>query len=256
MRWLKIILIIGTIITNTALYGADAFQWQIGEKLVYRVRWSFIRLGTLEMHLTDTVRIAGQLLYKIDLKMDSNPVLIFVNLHNRYRCLVDSLYRPVEYVVKEKNGKQINRMIYRFNYDSNTVTWQIYDPLDSTKVIKQKKMELKHYMYDGISLTYFARAHARENVSFRVYSFIYDRVGPVDIYFRQEPESIYFKPLKRYFQTYVVQGMFHLKGIAGVTGNYKGWFTHDARRIPLGAEMKVFVGNVKVELERWEKWNP
>ncbi len=256
MRFIKIFIVWILISQLGSLYGGDAFRWTVGEKLVYKVRWSFVRLGTLQMHLTDTVRVKGQLLYKVDLKMDSNPVLIFVNLHNRYQCLIDSLFRPVKYVVKEKNGDQKNKMIYLFDYQKNTVIWQVFDPKDSTKIIKQQLLKLDHYMYDGISLTYFARGNARENASFRVYSFFYARVGPVDMHFSAQPKNIYFKPLKRKFKTYQVQGMFHLKGIAGVTGAYKGWFTHDDRRIPLGAQMKVFVGNVKVELEHWEKWNP
>ena len=52
-----------------------------------------------------------------------------------------------------------------------------------------------------------------------------------------------------------VEGTFHIKGIAGVTGDYKGWFTLDERRVPLKALMKVFIGNVVVELEAWEKWD-
>ncbi len=256
MHRAKLILIVLLMNISIALYGADTFQWQVGEKLVYRVRWSFIRLGTLEMYLSDTLRVGGHLLYKIDLKMDSNPVLIFVNLHNRYQCLVDSMYRPVKYVVQENNGNEMNKMVYRFDYTNNIVTWQVFDPKDSTVIIKQETLPLNHYMYDGISLTFFARGHARENATFRVYSFFYDRIGPVDMHFLNQPQEYYFKPLQRRFTTFVVQGMFHLKGIAGVTGKYRGWFTHDARRIPLGAEMKVFVGNVKVELERWENWNP
>ena len=78
----------------------------------------------------------------------------------------------------------------------------------------------------------------------------------MDIHFLGDPEIVYFQPAKKKIRTYVVEGEFHLKGIAGVTGEYKGWFTYDDRRVPLGAKMKVFVGNVKVELERWEKWNP
>ncbi|RLD15895.1 hypothetical protein DRI50_03170 [candidate division KSB1 bacterium] len=256
MRFKRILILLVMFAFTAGLHAGDQFQWKVGEKLVYKVRWAFIRLGTLEMHLSDTVRVNGHLLYKIDLKMDSNPVLLFVKLHNRYQCLVDSLFRPVKYVVKEKNDDDIRKMIYWFDYDRNEVTWQIFDAHDTTKIDKKKTFKLDHYMYDGISLTYFARGNARENATFKVYSFINDRTGPVDMHFRAEPQTVHFDPLDRDFNVYIVEGMFHLKGIAGVTGKYIGWFTHDNRRIPLGANMKVFVGNVKVELEDWEGWNP
>ena len=47
-----------------------------------------------------------------------------------------------------------------------------------------------------------------------------------------------------------------MKGIAGVTGPFKGWFAQDAQRPPLRADLKVFIGNVIVKLEKWERWHP
>ncbi len=241
---------------GVAIQSQAAFKWQIGEKLTFRVRWSFVRLGTLEMHVVDSVRIKGRLLYRVKLRMDSNPVLIFVHLHNRYECLIDSLFRPVVYMVNEKNGETRDVMIYQFDYDNNKVYWDILDSNDTTKVLEHKVLNLEHYMYDGISLTFFARGNAKLGASYRVYSFIDDRNGPVDMYFSEKLHPLYFEPAKKKFSTLEVYGMFHLKGIAGVTGKYRGWFTNDDRRVPLKALMKVFVGNVVVELEKWEKWAP
>lgn len=48
----------------------------------------------------------------------------------------------------------------------------------------------------------------------------------------------------------------NIKGIAGITGPFKGWFAADKQRVPLKAELKVFVGSVKVELEDWKGWEP
>ncbi len=254
-RYFKLWMLLVLIFVFTTQSQA-AFKWQIGEKLTFRVRWSFVRLGTLEMHVVDSVRIKGRLLYRIKLRMDSNPVLIFVHLHNRYECLIDSLFRPVVYMVNEKNGEKRDVMIYQFDYDNNKVYWDILDSNDTTKVLEHKVLNLEHYMYDGISLTFFARGNAKLGASYRVYSFIEDRKGPVDMHFSEELHPLYFEPAKKKFSTFEVYGMFHLKGIAGVTGKYRGWFTNDDRRVPLKALMKVFVGNVVVELEKWEKWAP
>ncbi len=252
-RWLIWFLLFNTIIP---LNAATNFKWQIGEELVFKVRWSFLRLGTLKMQVVDTARIKGHLLHRVKLQMDSNPVLIFVNLHNQYECLIDSLFRPVIYVVNEKNGDHENIMMYQFDYDKNKVFWDIMEPDDSVKILEHKVLDLDHYMYDGISLTFFARGNAEKGASFKVYSFIRERKGPVDIYFSPKIQDIYFSRANKHFETYMVSGIFHLKGIAGVTGKYKGWFTNDKRRIPLKALMKVFVGNVVVELEKWQKWSP
>jgi len=254
-RYFRFFILLGFLLIFTGQSKA-AFKWQVGEKLTFKVRWSFVRLGTLQMHVVDSVRIKGRLLYRVKLRMDSNPVLIFVHLHNRYECLIDSLFRPVVYMVNEKNGETRDVMIYQFDYDNNKVYWDILDANDTTKVLQHKVLKLDHYMYDGISLTFFARGNAKLGASYRVYSFIDDRNGPVDMHFSDELRPLYFEPAKKKFSTFEVYGMFHLKGIAGVTGKYRGWFTNDERRVPLKALMKVFVGNVVVELEKWEKWAP
>ena len=57
-------------------------------------------------------------------------------------------------------------------------------------------------------------------------------------------------------QTYYVDGKIPTSGIAGVTGPYKGWFAADHQRPPVKAELKIFVGKVKIELEDWKGWNP
>ncbi len=253
------LILFGFSFANTAFArdgDSSSFQWKVGEELVYKVRWSLLRLGTVKMQVIDTVRLQGQLLRRIKLQMDSNPVLIFVNIHNRYECLIDSLFRPVIYVVNESGPENKNLMVYQFDYDKRKMIWDILDPSDSSKVMEHRETNLEYYLYDGISLTFFARGNARENREFKLHSFIYDRSGPVDMRFKPQREKIKIPSIDKEFETFVVEGIIHLKGIAGVTGGYKGWFTADERRIPLKALLKVFIGNVVVELESWKGWNP
>lgn len=231
------------------------FRWQVGEQLTWKVRWSFIRLGTLKMSIEDTVRLNNQKLYRIRLLMDSNPVLIFVNIHNKYECLVDSLFRPVVYMVNENNGGDRNLLLYQFDYQKKQALMQVIDADDTTKVVERKVIPLEHTLYDGISLTFFARGNAQPANRFKLYTFINDETGPLDMYFADKLETIKISAIDKKFKTVRVEGAFHIKGIAGVTGDYKGWFTADERRVPLKALMKVFIGNVVVELEHWAKWD-
>jgi len=250
------LLIVFMLTANFKAFGQDLppFRWQVGEQLTWKVRWSFIRLGTLQMTIEDTVRIDNQKLYRIKLLMDSNPVLIFVNIHNRYECLVDSLFRPVVYMVNENNGGNRNLLLYQFDYQKKKALIQVLDANDTTIVKTQKTIDLEHNLYDGISLTFFARGNAGFAKSFKLYTFIDDRTGPLDMGFGNKLEKIEINAIDKSMSTIRVEGTFHIKGIAGVTGDYKGWFTADERRVPLKALMKVFIGNVVVELEKWKNW--
>ncbi len=250
-----LLFILAPILLKSAPNEIPPFRWQVGEQLVWKVRWSFIRLGTLRLQVQDTVRLHHQKLYRIKLLMDSNPVLIFVNIHNKYECLVDSLFRPVVYMVDENNGGDRNLLLYQFDYQKKQVFMQVLDSDDTTKVIREKIINLEHYIYDGISLTFFARGNSYPARQFKLFTFIDDRIGPLDMHFAEQLEKLKISAIDQYFETIRVEGTFYIKGIAGVTGDYKGWFTTDERRIPLKALMKVFIGNVVVELEKWVNWD-
>ena len=61
--------------------------------------------------------------------------------------------------------------------------------------------------------------------------------------------------MPKWMPTYL-DGTLPMKGIAGVTGPFKGWFAVDKQRLPLKANLEVWIGSVTVELEKWENWNP
>jgi hypothetical protein len=43
-----------------------------------------------------------------------------------------------------------------------------------------------------------------------------------------------------------------------MTGDFVGWFSDDAAAVPIKGKLKVLLGNVTVELIRWNRkgWNP
>jgi hypothetical protein len=47
-------------------------------------------------------------------------------------------------------------------------------------------------------------------------------------------------------------------GIFGLTGYFVGWFTNDEASIPVVANMKVIIGNIKLKLVKWKRegWMP
>ena len=53
-------------------------------------------------------------------------------------------------------------------------------------------------------------------------------------------------------------GRMDYEGVYGLTGYFQGWFTNDEARIPIVARMKVILGSVKVQLQKWQRggWQP
>ncbi|MBL7075326.1 hypothetical protein ISS37_08840 [candidate division KSB1 bacterium] len=51
-----------------------------------------------------------------------------------------------------------------------------------------------------------------------------------------------------------LEGETDLKGIAGFTGKFRGWFSTEGRAVSLLAKIEVSYGNITIELEEWDKW--
>ncbi|HED05950.1 MAG TPA: hypothetical protein ENI61_04625 [Ignavibacteria bacterium] len=55
-----------------------------------------------------------------------------------------------------------------------------------------------------------------------------------------------------------IDGTTNFISIFGLTGHFEGWFSNDDAAIPLLAKMKVIIGNVTLELKKWNRkgWIP
>jgi hypothetical protein len=44
----------------------------------------------------------------------------------------------------------------------------------------------------------------------------------------------------------------------GLGGKFEGWFSADDSRVPIKARMKVYLGNINIELKKWIRtdWTP
>lgn len=231
------------------------FRWRIGEELIYKVKWSFIRLGTINVRIADTTRINNQQVYKIEMNIDSSPLIFFVNIHNYYETYIDENYRLHLHVANERMDNKPFRSRHEFNYSDSTYKLIMTDKKDSTQTIN-KIMPFKTNMYDGISLAFFARGNVHKKHVDTLCTFVMDTVGLVDVELMGKADAIGIDAIPQKVPSYFVKGMIHVKGLAGLTGPYRGWFSADDRRVPLKAELKVFIGNVKVELEDWKNWRP
>jgi hypothetical protein len=233
----------------SASYGqSDRFVWNEGEELIYKVKWGFLRLGTLKIQVLDPLRIDDQKIFHIRLYLDSNPMLFFVNMHNVYDTFIDEHLRPHMHLSQEKIDNIDYRSIHHMNYTDSTVHAQLINLQDSTQNWSDT-VKFPQPLYDGISMTYYARATTENVRRDTLLSYFGDKQGNVLINFRGKQQSPLNRWAKDHDHLYFVDGNIMLVGIAGLTGPFMGWFSTNPQRIPVKAQLKVFLGNVHVELE-------
>ncbi len=253
-----LILIFGLILGTSSVLKPNqppTFQWHLGEELTYRVKWSFIRLGTLRLQLRDTLTINNQFVYHIQLRIDSNPVLFFVNIHNVYNSYLDDKYRLYLFHSKEKIDGIEYLAEYKFDYQNNRVYMKYTSMDDPNKVIIRDE-PINETILDGSGLIYYTRSHLDSVHTDTVTSFFEGRRGKVRINFYGITDPVKINAYNRKLPAFYVDGNVGMKAVAGLTGPFKGWFAVDAQRPPLKAELKVFIGHVSLELESWKNWMP
>jgi len=260
MRYIKLTLI-GLIFMSlglnlavpNSLVASDEFQWHLGEELTYKVKWSFVRLGTLKLQIFDSLRIDNALVYHAKMYMDSNPVLFFVNVHSVYETFIDKNFRLYMFLADEKIDNVSYETRYRFDYTDSLIYVHMTN-IKNPKEMIDKTEPMLETLLDGTGMIFYARAHSNATKNDTITAYFEARRGKVSINFKGKGGKKDIEVAKSPIETFYLDGIVHMKAIVGLSGPFKGWFSTDAQRVPLKAELKVFIGNVGVELEDWKLW--
>lgn len=253
LLYLSFLLISSAVQSQTG--PVPSFRWQVGEELVYKVKWTFLRLGTVRLSVVDSLNLGGHSVHRVRLNLDSNPMLIFVNLHSEFECYIDSLFRPLLYITAEREEHRRANFVYQFDFDKKVMYFDKINPTDSSLVNRQA-VNLTDNVYEGVSLAMYARAHVAQAGQSKLVTFFEDKFGTININFYGPDDPVKIGARDEPINSCRLDGNLNIKGIAGLTGPFEGWFSCDSRRVPLRAKMKVFIGNVNVELEKWQNWDP
>ena len=232
----------------------QAYEWKVGEEFVYRVKWMHFRIATVKLQVLGQCEINGHEVYHTSFKIDSNPVLFFINIHSSFESYIDKQCRPHLYVSSQKNDGVGYQSNYAFDYATDTIKATITNQEDTTKVI-EKMVPLDGKVYDGVSLIFYLRSVVHQEGNEELFAFVNGEKKRLSIEKRGQGKKMRVKPVHEPFQTYEINGKAHFTSIAGVNGKFRAWFAIDDQVPPLAAHFKVFLGEVKMSLESWNNWN-
>lgn len=247
----KIILFILIISCGHSAYSQDVMPyWEVGEELTYKVKWSFIRLGTLKLHICDTLILNHRKVFHIKCYIDSNPTLFFVNYHTVAETFFSKDLEVQYFTYIEEDEGVTYKAEYRLNHSRGLVAVELTDTSNTANKIN-KEITFTGNLQDGTSLIYYARAHAGKREKHRVTYLADDGQDIILIDFKGKDGLIKVKPFPQKVPAYYLEGHVYNRGMAGLSGNFKGWFSADSRKLPLMAKMKVFIGSVVLKLETY-----
>ena len=225
-----------------------------GEQLVYKVKYLFLRVGTLRLVNEGLVNYGDGEYFKLRIYIDSASGVPFVNIHDIYESYVDSNAVPTAFYAWEKKGDYTLETDYLF-YNKQRIAEvkirKVYS--DHVEVVANDTIPIDQVYRDVVSLLYFARQKSSENYqNITIPTFVLN--GRDSCYFNEVGNVVKIKYNKQKYPCYYIQGRVKFIGIAGIKDDFQGWFSVDRQRVPLKAKMKAFFGSINIELEDSENW--
>lgn len=228
---------------------------QVGEELIYKVKYTFLSLGSLKVQTLEKDTINNRPVYHCILHIDSNPSLPFVNIHDTYESYIDEDIYSHRFLAYERKSDYTIFTRYDMNYENQTVhiIMKTLTKTDTTVTLDSiAALDTPRKVQDGLSILFYARAMVKHKKMMSAPVFAYNALKYTFINFTGEQQKIEVQDVK--YKAYYLDGYLKFVGIAGVKEGFKGWFSPDMQSVPLQAHMEAFIGHVTLQLESHKNW--
>lgn len=231
---------------------------QDGEVLRYKVKWQFLRLGTITIR-TERNPI-DSLYYNVSILVESNPDLVFVKIRDYNESLVHAFTMMSKqfYAIHQNNDERVE---IRHEYNEQNRRAVCLSTELNTKIILQNDTLVGVSPYvEGPSLFFYTRWQSRSKRVVAIPTIASGKMAETVLDFTQGREYIEADVFNGPVRTRKYKGFAAWEGAtsAGLSGEFMGWVSDDKAAVPVRAEMKVLLGSILVELEQWNRpgWDP
>ena len=233
--------------------------FQKGEALTYEVSYMGIALGAITTKVVSVDSSASGTRIRTEGYIRSYKGVPFVDLKTTYKSAVDRHCSSIAFHSKELFEDTTYKYI-DYNYSKDRDTLIVIERLGKdTLKYKTDTLSLDGKRWqDGLSLLFYARAHAHQQYRDTVPVLMYKTKAEAIIEFGSDKEEVDIDAVDYDIDAVKLEGVSKFTGIFGLTGDFEGWFSRDKYAVPLTAKMHVIIGSVRLELVAWKKpgWNP
>ena len=231
--------------------NTDKFVPYSGEELIYEVSYMGIKLGTIKIITGNHKKETNKDLMLTTAYIDTYKGIPFVDIHVVYQSFTDiSFGFSHRFIGNFKSGDYTDLQKIFFNYDKANI--YISKENANGKYFENSIMTDKK-VSDGLSIFFFARKFLDIHKSITIPTVVDKELVSTKINFKSTPENVTVPCIKYPVKALYFDGIAYWTGVYGLSGEFEGWFTNDAARIPLKAKMKLYVGSVLIELKSWKR---
>jgi len=231
--------------------------FQVGEELTYNVSFFSYDIGRVRIRVTDVVNDSGHTSYRAAAEIDSYRGVPFLNVHAVYGSKIDAAMYSTWFDARDKEDDRWHEWEYFFEYSKSLLAiregiWK------SDTVIRRDTLSLDTLSQDGLSLFFLARRYLRTAGKFSIPTYIREKKGVTFLNFTGERTNESIEQVRYPIDVIHFNGRAGFVGLYGLTGAFEGWFSNDAARVPILAKMKIFIGDIRIELTEWKRpgWSP
>ncbi len=226
---------------NSRKIEHNAFK--VGERLLYDVKYQFIKVGEAEISLSEIVEYNGRKCYRAVFRVWSLPFFsVFYKVDDRYESLID-----VEGIYPWRFEQRIREGGYKRDFYAE------FDHVNLIAKTSEGVYPIPQYAQDVFSAFYYARTQDYSNKKVgdrvRLENFYRNKTYPLEIKYLGE-QIVKVKAGK--FKCVVVEPLIVEGGLFKAKGRFFLWITNDDKKIPVKMTAEIPIGNVSGELREIE----
>lgn len=233
---------------------------QAGEELRYKVRWNFLRLGTIILRTLRDTASNDPGLYRLRMIVESNPDLAVVSIREFNESIVRaSNLASLRFRGKHRNGDDVKEILFSYDTVAHSAARSERDCVSGNLLFADTLHDVPPYV-EGTSLLFYSRSLLHCGRVVNVPTMVGRTLSSTTLDFRGKVEQVDVEGVDWPVRARKYTGSADWNGgsSAGISGSFTGWMSDDAAAIPLKAEMHILVGSITIELEQWNRpgWTP
>ena len=221
-----------------------------GEWLKYKVKWGFIRLGTIEVFQK---KIEGDISTTFKVEMHAKSAnLPFINVFFINEGYLNP-YKPTMQHFTLTSGKEAtNVTTYVYNPQSKTV---LMTTVDDGRIVRMDSLIYTDALYDALGIFMSLRSLSASGFNITLNNIVEFKISQTHLNFSGEIEKIKVSAYeeKQYAVKFSGKADWVGKSWAGVSGPFHGWISQDSCAVPLKVQIKIFLGSITLELEEMRR---
>jgi len=217
------------------------------EVLRYSVRWSFVRLGSIELRQKPASNAAGAFAL-VTLSARSASGLPFIDVHVRDRSVLDaSDPRCRDFTVRKEHEPA---SVKKYTYDRNSRTLAMEITEAGQPSVRRQRVEQRDF-YDALGVIMLLRGLAGSGERITIPMLMDFEIVHSKACCPREIEDISVSAFDDDVPAHriTLRSSWEDESVGGLGGDIDLWCSADAAAIPLRAEMELTLGSIVIELE-------